>query len=84
MERWQQPYSIQKRPTKHENRFMFYVKFQNTETGKYMNINRPGAPIETTRSGGQSESWRERHYSGFEAHPACRIYRAARPYHPAR
>ncbi len=37
MERRKQPYSLQKRPTKRKNRFMYYVKFRNPETGDYMN-----------------------------------------------
>ena len=36
MERRTTPYSIHKRPTKHKNRFMYYVKFRDIETGDYM------------------------------------------------
>ena len=37
MERRKQPYSIQKRPTKRKNGFMFYVKFRDPETDEYLN-----------------------------------------------
>lgn len=37
MERRKESYSIQKRPTKRKNRFMFYVKFRDPETDEYLN-----------------------------------------------
>jgi integrase len=35
MERPRSPYSIHKRPTKKKNRHIYYVKFRDTDTGKY-------------------------------------------------